>query len=64
MLTGLQAARLRGLIARHARCQWNLAVTLADTGEPRRQRIVDDAEAAQQAVFAELRNLTEKSGAK
>lgn len=62
MLTGLQAARLRGLIARHARCQWNLAATLGDAGEPRRQRIVDDAEAAQRAVFAGLRNLTEKAG--
>ena len=57
MLTGLQAARLRGLIARHARCQWNLAATLGDAGEPRRQIIVDDAEAASRAVFASLRQV-------
>lgn len=64
MLTKQQANILRGLIARHARCQWNLAATLGDAGEPRRKIIVEDAARADKAVYAALRALTEKKGAK
>jgi hypothetical protein len=59
-LTKEQADRLRGLISRHARCQWEIGVTQYDVGENRRDPIVKDAAHAQQAVYSYLNSLKRK----
>lgn len=57
MLTKTQANRLRGLIARHARSEYNQAQAGAYT--PDVAKIIRaDAVKAREAVYAELRKLT------
>lgn len=62
MLTKKQVRRLRGLIARHARCEWNMGASMPrdEAGEKNRRIIVAEAKAARAAVFAELLELTEQ----
>lgn len=59
MLTKAQAQRLRGLIARHARCQWNMGAT-QDEHDKDRKGLVRAANLAREAVYEELRKLTEE----
>lgn len=61
MLTKAQAHRLRGLIARHSRCQWNMGATAGDRGtEPGRAETVASANKAREALYAEIRAITEE----
>lgn len=57
MLTKPQVARLRGLIARHSRCQWNMGATQSEHDKDRTE-LVAASNKAREALFAELRALT------
>lgn len=60
MITKKEANRLRGLVARHARCQWNMGAAAGSRGDVKqRRRIVDDARKASNALYDEILKLTE-----
>lgn len=56
MITACQARILRGLVAHHARCQWNLGATAGGRGdEAQRKILVEQAEKARHKVYAFIR---------
>jgi hypothetical protein len=58
-LTKAQAHRLRGLIARHSRCQWNMGAVQYERG-PSTLELVATANRAREALYAEIRAITEE----
>lgn len=60
MLTPEQAARLRGLITRHAHCQFQAGRLNFKTTEADRIRVYEAADKAARAVCEELMLLTYK----